>query len=854
MDPRRELVEKAADKVKEIPVEWLTEHLLSLYPHDEWPLLREGMRAILHRHVSAMAGEFKVVDAPADWTPFGTYTLAQKGKTRPCRVTLSGIGPIRASCGCSDFIRNSLGLCRHILALLAHLCRRPGMQAKLADNEGALAAAPLAWLPCKPLWGEGDWLAQVRWTKPEFTTDAEKRLAGYFDDPGPEGRRLRKLFAGNSQERLALVAGLAGFQRWVRKNRPPEAFDPALSPLLARELKLLRIRATNRGRRRDLLDQLGGMKLALYPYQREGVGRFLARGQLMLADDMGLGKTIQAIAGCHVLFGAGRVQRGLLLVPAPLKSQWLREWRRFTDIPAGIITGPPEKRRARFAGMDQGFLIGNYEQFLRDTELVRQWRPDLMVLDEAQRIKNWSTKTARTIKSFQPTYRLVLTGTPLENRLDELVSIVEWVDDYVLEPRWRLAPWHTEYADDGREIRGARNLGVLRKRLSRCLVRRTRQEVLDQLPPRTDTVLPVELTAGQWERHAALVRPIKQLMGLSRNRSLRRQEFLKLMQLLTTQRIISNGLAQADFPAVWPEITRVRATAPVVKSLESPKLARFQELVTELLTQPGRKIVVFSQWRRMLQLARWAIGPVLESRGDRALFFTGGESQQERARNIVSFHDDPPARLFFSTDAGGTGLNLQRAANCLVNLELPWNPAVLEQRIGRIYRIGQRQPIEVFNLVAEAGIEARIARLVGDKRSLFEGLFDGTTESVRYDGSGSFLARAEQLVEPEPPEEAAAVSAQETGDPDDPEEERRIEELLATADETGDPAGSRDEPGRAPDLTDLVQGFFGDLRVRNRPDGGVEIRADEDAARTLSALFRGMADLLGQARDGKKGR
>src|SRR5204863_3028217 len=118
--------------------------------------------------------------------------------------------------------------------------------------------------------------------------------------------------------------------------------------------------------------------------------------------------------------------------------------------------------------------------------------------------------------------------------------------------------------------------------------------------------------------------------------------------------------------------------------------------------------------------------------------FTQYQPHNRRTQNIVDFHDDPACRVLFASDAGGVGLNLQRAASACINIELPWNPAVLEQRIGRIYRIGQRLPIDVYNLVSEPGIESRIPDLVGSKRALFVGLFDGTTDEVTFERSGSF--------------------------------------------------------------------------------------------------------------------
>src|SRR5207247_9526724 len=201
------------------------------------------------------------------------------------------------------------------------------------------------------------------------------------------------------------------------------------------------------------------------------------------------------VPSCHSPRPPGGVNCGLLIAPAPLKPQWLREWQAFTDAPATVVEGSPSQRRAAFEACRRGFLLGNYEQLLRDLDVVRDWAPDIVVLDEAQRIKNWATKTALTVKRLDPPYRLVLTGTPMENRLHELASIVEWVDDLALEPKWRLTAWHTTPVDGTTEIGGARNLDTLRTRLAACMVRRGRQEVLSQLPTRTDTRIPIEMTA-----------------------------------------------------------------------------------------------------------------------------------------------------------------------------------------------------------------------------------------------------------------------------------------------------------------------------------------------------------------------
>ena len=536
----------------------------------------------------------------------------------------------------------------------------------------------------------------------------------------------------------------------------------------------------------------------------------------------------------------------------------------FSELPIEVVDGSPAERRAMYEANPTGLFIINYEQLLRDLEMVRRWKPDLVALDEAQRIKNWATKTALSVKGLDPPYRLVLTGTPMENRIDELASIVEWVDDQALEPKWRLAALHAVRADGRKEITGVRHLDTIRDRLRNSMVRRVRQDVLDQLPPRTDTRVPIEWTEAQQGEHDALIQPILVLMQRAKVRPLTQAEFLRLMSLLTTQRIISNGLAQLQFEDVWPSIRSRKPEESVIGGLNAPKLLELRQLVRQLVVEQGRKVVIFSQWRRMLALAHWAVGDLLAGERLRAGFFTGAEGRKRREQNIVEFHDDPRFRLLFASDAGGVGLNLQRAANCVINLELPWNPAVLEQRIGRIYRIGQELPIDVYNLVSEEGIESRIASLVGSKQAFFKGLFDGESDSVQFEQSGSFLARVEKLYDgtAAPSSSTADFDLAEPLDADlDDEVSDPFEPLLEAADESQDRAPEPAQIATAdveptpprpavdfatrplPAPADL-RGLFAQLQVRREAGGKLVIEAPAEAASTLGALFEGLASLI----------
>jgi hypothetical protein len=857
------------NKTGAIPASVLVGHALAITKGADWPVQRAAMEALLRRLESVEQDRLRIATRPAHGRVLGRYQTRRGGRGGglcPYTTQLEGVAPLVVRCDCPDYAKNSLGLCKHALTVLREVYRHP-RKLKVALRE-QLARHPsrLVFEPIRPLVGAGDPLMQVHW---ECGSAVEHTLAGrrarrWFVAGQAGTLPLKAAYAEEPRRRLALIKDLLAF----RESPSAEDPDPALPGLLLEERERLERVLRDAPLVADLKSQLTTLRCPLYPYQVEGVSRFLSTGRLLLADDMGLGKTAQAIAACQVLWQTGRVRRGLLIVPASLKPQWRREWQHFSGAPVSVVEGGPAERAAAYARGDAGFLIVNYEQVLRDLPLLQKLELDVIVLDEAQRIKNWATKTAASVKTLSAPYRLVLTGTPMENRLTELASILDWIEPRALEPKWRLVPWHTYTDANGGS--GARNLDTLRLRLSRFTLRRVRQEVLPQLPARTDTRVPVELTAEQREQHDALNQPIAQLAAILRQRPLSPAQHLRLMRLLTTQRIVSNGLAQLQFLSVWPSIRHADPTPALRHGLFSPKLEALRELITHLVVEQGRKVVVFSQWRRMLQLAEWALRDLLAESSARAVYFTGAEPAARRAQNMTDFHEDARTQVMLLTDAGGVGLNLQRAASACINLELPWNPAVLEQRISRIYRIGQEQPIDVYNLVSEEGIEARIADLLGNKRALFAGLFDGTSNELRFEQAGSFWAKIEHLL-PEPAPAPAAV-----GEPDDGGEaaqaDGELTELLDAADEALDqeapgaaairepvqperreasapPAGEQSavDPSARPISAGAVRSLFGEIRVRKTDAGGLSIEASPAAAGTLAALLKGLAGLLTEA-------
>src|SRR5204863_1724699 len=235
------------------------------------------------------------------------------------------------------------------------------------------------------------------------------------------------------------------------------------------------------------------VKVELYDYQREGA-LFAARaGRCLIGDEMGLGKTIQALAAAEIMARLFGVERVLIVCPTSLKHQWEREIERFTDRPAHVIGGLRPQRHQSFEQPGHFFKITNYDTVHTDLDLIQAWSPDLVILDEAQRIKNWTTRVARSVKKISSPYAIVLTGTPLENRLEELISIVQFVDLYRLGPTFRLLHDHQTLDEVGKVV-GYRDLDRLGQTLEPILIRRQKKQVLDQLPERIDANVFVPMT------------------------------------------------------------------------------------------------------------------------------------------------------------------------------------------------------------------------------------------------------------------------------------------------------------------------------------------------------------------------
>jgi SNF2 family DNA or RNA helicase len=452
-----------------------------------------------------------------------------------------------------------------------------------------------------------------------------------------------------------------------------------------------------------------GLGVQLYPYQEEGVKFALFKRACLIGDEMGLGKTLQAIALAVMkkeIFGFKRV---LVITLASLKEQWKREIERFSDESAVVVAGPAHKRKAIYRDGKHFFAITNYEAVLRDVTIISHFKPDIVILDEAQRIKNFSTKTAEAVKRLPRKHALVLTGTPLENKLEDVYSIVQFLDPHLLMPLWQFAADHFMISRKKKgNILGYRNLSDLHEKLKPLVIRRKKEEVLKDLPDEVVNNYYVDLHQEQQEIHSGYLRVLVSLMN---------KKFLTPMDLRRIQEILVRMRMVCDSTYLIDRTTHI-----------SPKLTELASVIDELVVQSKRKMVIFSEWTTMTFL----IARHLSEVGLPFVELSGKVPVNKRQALIDEFTNNPECRVFLSTDAGGTGLNLQ-AADCVVNFELPWNPAKMNQRIGRVSRIGQKSKcINVVNFICKGSIEEKIYAGIQLKTDLFKGVFEGGKDVVEF--------------------------------------------------------------------------------------------------------------------------
>jgi superfamily II DNA or RNA helicase len=683
---------------------------IALPPAHDWRTTDED--EVNRRRLRAREASFLIRNTDARFPVFSNFTVGS-GSGLTYAVEIRSVAGRQFACTCPDFRKNGLGTCKHVEAVLLHLEARFKRLFARTTQDGSPRVDVV----------------------PDDAADTLRVERGLERLP----KAARDWFDGEGRLSGAPVEdALAGLEKLVAADLPALRLSQEIAPWLEER----RRRAERKQLRHEyeLRVQSGEWPahetlVPLFPYQREGMLHLAFTERALLADEMGLGKTIQAIAACALLRRLERAGRVLVVTPASLKTEWEEQIRQFTNLPTRLVFGGLAARRKAY---DAGtfFTIVNYEQMIRDAlEVNARFRPDVVVLDEAQRIKNWNTQTAQAVKRLKSRYAFILTGTPIENRIDELYSLMDFLAPRALGPLFRFNREFYELDERGRPC-GYRNLAGLHERIAPYMLRRRKSDVETELPDRTERQHFVRLTPRQQALYDEHHDVVSRLAALAARRPLTQQEQDRLMRHLAMMRMICDTTYILD-----PE------------ARDCPKLGELEKVLEECRDNEGVKAIVFSEWERMLELVR-------ELCRDLRLGFawhTGSVPQQRRRAEINAFKGDPACRVFLSTDSGSTGLNLQNAS-VVINCDLPWNPAKLEQRIARAWRKHQTRAVTVINLVAEGTIEHRMLETLANKQALADGVLDrrGDLDAIPLrSGRQAFLNRLKQIVGPAPAKPAA---------------------------------------------------------------------------------------------------
>jgi SNF2 family DNA or RNA helicase len=483
-----------------------------------------------------------------------------------------------------------------------------------------------------------------------------------------------------------------------------------------------------------------GLKTTLRDYQQHGLAwlQFLREYELaglladdmflreyelagLLADDMGLGKTVQALAHLLLEKEQGRADRpSLVVAPTSLMGNWRREARQFTpDLRVLTLHGP--RRREQFAAIaDHDLVLTTYPLLVRDRQALLAHDYHLLILDEAQIIKNPGAQASRMVRELRARQRLCLTGTPMENHLGELWSLFDFLLPGLLGDARQFRRVFRNPVEKAGDTTVAAQLA---RRVRPFLLRRTKEAVVRELPPKTEIVRSVELEGMQ--------RDLYESIRLAMHQRVRREVAEK--GLARSQIVILDALLKLRQVCCDPRLVKLESARKVQ---HSAKLEMLLELLPGMLEE-GRRVLLFSQFTGMLKL----IEARVKEAGVDYVKLTG--QTRDRTTPVARFQCAEVPLFLISLKAGGLGLNLT-AADTVIHYDPWWNPAVERQATDRAHRIGQENPVFVYKLIAEGTVEEKIQSLQARKQALADSLFE------RKEGGGVQWTAAdlEALFEP----------------------------------------------------------------------------------------------------------
>ncbi|MEI7981963.1 MAG: SNF2-related protein, partial [Bacteroidota bacterium] len=556
--------------------------------------LEEWQIALRKQFVAVKSFGIKKLDGHPVFSDYSVYNPESKNTYK---VAIRNNDQVMNFCSCLDFKTNHLGTCKHIEAVLGMIRTTPRLAALL--QKGYTPPYTSVYLQ----------YGRERMVKLRIGTDSAVRFKNiaweYFD-----------------KEMILTPFGFANFEQFRMRageiDQDFRCYDDALGFILETREKHRRAKWIDE-RYPDSEELEGILTTKLFPYQQKGILFAAKAGRSMICDEMGLGKTIQAIGVAELMKVEPGISSVLIVCPTSLKYQWQSEIGRFSPGTVQVIEGLQHIRRNQYES-DAFYKIVSYHALSHDLDSINQMEFDLVILDEAQRIKNWKTKIAQSVKKIRSPYALVLTGTPLENKLEELYSIVQFVDPFKLGPYYQFLDYYQVKNETGRVV-GYNHLHEISRKLSDIMIRRSKKEVMSQLPERMDKNLFVSMTEEQMNLHTEFGDIIARLVNKWKKMGfLNEQDRQRLMINLNLMRMV------CDSTYIIDQQTRF-----------DTKIGELMNILEEYLDGNDEKVVVFSQWERMTRL----VAHELDEKNIGYRYLNGNVPSRNRKELFDHFNNDP---------------------------------------------------------------------------------------------------------------------------------------------------------------------------------------------------------------------
>ncbi len=448
----------------------------------------------------------------------------------------------------------------------------------------------------------------------------------------------------------------------------------------------------------------------LREYQKQGLKYLISKKSVLVGWDLGLGKTHLSMAYCEGIKHQNH-QQVLILCPSAIIYQWKEEIEKFTDSKCIVINGPKPKRVKQWR-YDAYYYITNYEKLRYDPEIfMKKW--GVVVVDECTKLKNPKAKLTLKAKELRAVKKIALSGTPIHNTPNDLYSIVNFLYPNLMGTWWQFANRYIVFEPrelgNGKifnEITGFKNLDELHRKISMFFIRKKKEDVLTELPPVIYETLTCEMNKNQQNVYNIILSEI-----------LAKHDHENVLHLFTGLKLLSNH------PTLLKE-TKGEKLIPfssLVNDLSSNKLNMLIDFIED---NKSKQIVIFSQYTKILDIIAKNINvPFVQ--------FRGNQTKEQNNTALHNFKENKEIICFLSSDAGAYGVNLQNAS-ILVNYDLPYNPSVYNQRIGREHRIGQKETVVCINLVTQSSIETKVLKILSEKQNMIDKIIDGKTGEMSF--------------------------------------------------------------------------------------------------------------------------